>query len=390
MKDDSPFDVVVIGQGISGLSVLYHLKALDVHRVALASEGAPSPTVGRGAGLLIGGQVDNFTRVSHAHGAEFAASLWRFGDAGFDLVMRYAESKNLKVARKRRLRLITSEPELVEARLAAEQLQGFGFSTRLLEGRAAAEAGVGQDVGARVIAVQDDGDRGAALEGVALLAHLARDVKAPRLGAVRQLTPAGNSMLVEFVDGSSVQAEIVVVAAHLGTKVLVPNLADALVSYADQWSEVRLAKGATVPELEGVVFSANQTYEWGVFTSDRTLRLGGGRYLRPMAGIEATTATAEPRITAHLLEQLAKTFPFAGGAEALTTTGFLDIRPCDELPVIGPMYGSGRILVAAGYMGSGLTMGFIAGKCIAELIKHGRSDTLPRRLWPERLRSLES
>jgi glycine/D-amino acid oxidase-like deaminating enzyme len=53
------------------------------------------------------------------------------------------------------------------------------------------------------------------------------------------------------------------------------------------------------------------------------------------------------------------------------------------------MFGEGRILVATGFMGQGLTQGFFAGRCLAELVAHGAAAALPRRLWPERLRSLE-
>ena len=37
-------------------------------------------------------QVDNFTRVSHAHGLEFAAALWRFGDAAYDALVAYCQA----------------------------------------------------------------------------------------------------------------------------------------------------------------------------------------------------------------------------------------------------------------------------------------------------------
>jgi len=39
-------------------------------------------------------------------------------------------------------------------------------------------------------------------------------------------------------------------------------------------------------------------------------------------------------------------------------------------------------------MGSSLTLGLFAGYCLAELIANGTCDSLPRCVWPERLRSL--
>ena len=60
----------------------------------------------------------------------------------------------------------------------------------------------------------------------------------------------------------------------------------------------------------------------------------------------------------------------------------------DEGKLIGPMFGQPNILLATGFMGDGLSLGFLAGKCLSELILEGQSTSLPRFLWPERLRSL--
>lgn len=382
MSDAQAPDIVVIGTGITGLSTAFHLQAAGVGRVALAG-GVASPSSGQASGVVAGGQVDNFTRVSHAHGADFAAELWRFGDLAFDALAAFSKAEGLPVRVKERVRLITSEPELVEARKAVAELGAAGLPGELRER-------LDLPLSARVLAVQSDGWRGGVVEAPALLKCLESKVRAPRLPGVTRLDATGSGVRLELADGRGIKAELVVVATHLGTKALIPELADALVSYADQWSEVRLVVGKSAHGLEGLAFSANHTHEWGGFTSATTLRVGGGRYLRPLAGIEATSAPVEDKITKHLLAQLAKTFPLAEGAEVRRSTGVLDIRPCDELPIIGPMFGSGRLLVATGYMGSGLTLGFQAGKCLAELIQTGKSQSLPRRLWPERLRTLEA
>lgn len=375
-------DIIIIGSGITGLSAAHHLGRLGVKNVAL-STGANAPSSGQAAGVIGGGQVDNFTRVSHAHGQDFARDLWRFGDLGFDALTRFAKAEGLPFAQRERIRLITSEPELVEAKKAVQELAAAGLDGELRERRDLA-------LTPRVLAVQSDGKRGGFVLPAAVLKCLESKVRAPRLPPVAALSPDAGRVKLRFATGEEARAELVVVASHLGTKALIPELSDALVSYADQWCDVRLAVGKSASGMKGLSFSANHTYEWGAFTSETTLKLGGGRYLRPLAGIEATTSSVEPKITKHLLEQLAKTFPFAEGAEALASHGLLDIRPCDELPVIGPMFGSGRLLVATGYMGSGLTLGFQAGICLAELIQTGKSDSLPRRLWPERLRTLEA
>ena len=57
---------------------------------------------------------------------------------------------------------------------------------------------------------------------------------------------------------------------------------------------------------------------------------------------------------------------------------------------LGPMFSSPQILLATGYMGQGLSFGFLAGKCLSELVLKGESKVLPRYFWPERFRYLGS
>lgn len=381
MQQVKQFEVVVIGSGVAGLSALYHLRRLGVTRVALSS-GAPETAATRhGAGLLWGGQVDNFTRLSHTQGGAFAAELWRLGDRAFDELTNFAEGHGVPMTRGRRQRLIVSAAEQVEAEKAVAELQAQGLGAKLVA--------PSDLLTPRVIAVQDDGPRGGAIDTYALMEALEKETAdVPRFGPTRKLQLSSSGASLHLDDDVRVDCEMVVVCAHLGIGDLIPELKSALVPFADQWSEIRLRERA--PSWKGTAFSANHTYEWGVFPSPDRVRFGGGRYLRPMAGIEATSATVDPKITAHLLGQLAKTFTFADGAEVVLTVASRDIRPCDELPLIGPMFGDGRALVATGFMGAGLTMGFLAGRCLAELVKSGRCDILPRKLWPERLRTLES
>ena len=69
--------------------------------------------------------------------------------------------------------------------------------------------------------------------------------------------------------------------------------------------------------------------------------------------------------------------------------GCVGVRACDEIPVIGPHFGSGRILISSGYMGNPIPMGLFAGKCLADIIATGSADLLPRDVSPERLRNLK-
>lgn len=383
-------DVLVIGSGITGLSTLVHLKARGISRVALAADATHAPSSRQLPGLLMGGQLDNFTRISHRHGAAKAAELWRFGDAAFDALVAYARTAGVRVDTGSRLRLITSEAELREAEQAVCELHAAGFTGVTLANQTASKSAT-SPFGARVLAVQNDGDRAAVVDASALSTQLARaTADVPRLGRVRSVKRAGAHLVATLEDGTATRAEIAVLGAHLGIKALVPELDDALVSYADQWGAWPFAKSAErTPLPVGTVFTATHANEWGGLDGDR-LVYGGARYLRPLGGMEATSAAPEDRITKHLSDLAKATIVGSPGGSPTRAGAGLDIRPCDELPVVGPMYGESRLLIGAGYMGLGLTMGFHAGACLAELVAKGTAPALPRTLWPERLRSLES
>jgi len=389
MAIERTFDVVVIGTGIVGLSTAYHLQRLGVHRLALAGPGPQASASSQAAGFISGGQPDNFTRVSQAHTLERAAALWRFGDAAFDGLVAYVQRSGIGHANYRRLRLLTSSSEANEAKLAVAQMASTNIHGRILDTREVAADSLCGSLKARVLGLQDDGPRGGWVDPAALLQQLLNDTATiPRLSAVQSLDVDEGAPQVRLADGIELCCEMVVAAAHLQIRSLLPVLAPALISFADQWSHLALAN---MPhDAVGTAFSANNTHEWGVFSAPNRLRFGGARYLRPMAGFEAQQASIEPKITAHLLAKLQETFNFADPIQVLSNHASLDITPCDELPLVGPMLGSSRVLVATGFMGAGLTAGFWAGKCLADLIANGSAPGLPRFLWPERLRTLSS
>ena len=394
------FDVMILGSGVTGLSTLYHLRQRGVHRVALLAPHSHPSASHQAAGWLSGSLMDNFSRLNQAHGPVTAGDFWRFANLAFDRLNAFAMTAGTPPARRARLRLITSDHELREAEAATHLAAAAGITdlrlwrrpelTEAMLSRWGLTAGSFTD---RVLAVQDDGDRGAFLESSVLLAALAAaagSMTVARFPAAGSLDVDHRGARATCEDGQQVEAELAVVAAHLQLGVLVPELAPALVSVADQWLQLTPA-GTAVALPPGLAFTANHSHEWGVVTSAGELRLGGARYLRPLGGLEATTASIEPKVTARLAALANATWSLPPAWEApIKVTASLDCRPCDELPLIGPMFGRDRLLVATGYMGNGLTMGFLAGACLAELITTGQSPALPRMLWPERLRSLEA
>ncbi len=377
------FNVVVVGSGVTGLSTALHLHRSGLDKVAVLAEPGPFPFSMKAAGMLCGGLSDNFTRLSNAHGLGFAKEIWNFSNAGFDAVMEFVKAEKILAHSQRRVRLIVDTHELRESEQAVQQLNSQGFDATLYDPDRCPYIG---DLRSRILAVQDEGERGAWMDQGSFLETLRQHASAFMIPAtLENFDKTDQGLVLSLSNDSEITTEFLVLACHTDIVRFLPSLREALVTFADQWSTI------DAPNLQlqddGVVFSAHHGYEWGVLKR-KSLHFGGGRYLRPLAGIGAKEATLMPRIMGHLQEQLQKTFSWGAQTHVQHSTPILDIWPCDELPVIGPMFGEDRILLATGYMGTGMSLGFQAGRCLSELITHGRCDRLPRRLWPERLRSL--
>lgn len=390
--------VVVAGAGITGLSAALHLAEMGAGSI-LVTSGPGEPSSANAPGMITGGQRDNFTRVATAHQLDFAKILWQFGDRAFDRTVKWARNHGVAVATGRRLRLIVGPEELKEAIEAVQLMTAAGLWSNLLQGPDLTSSPWGPSLGSRILAVQDDGERGGWIDPAGLRRQM-MDVakKHPAISfidsPVQRVDGYANANMNLTIDGKKTAAAALVVACHLATGDLVPSLRAALVSSADQWLT---APGPLDPEnlscewnKAGIAWSAFHNHEWGSTLPGGQLLIGGGRILRKWAGFEATEAQVDRRISDYIVDQAGKNFakwkkPDSSGSHA---NAGLDCHPCDELPIVGPMYGEGRILVATGFMGQGITLGFEAGYCLAKLLMTGQCAELPRRLWPERLRSL--
>jgi glycine/D-amino acid oxidase-like deaminating enzyme len=401
MTSSHSYEVAIIGAGVTGLATAFFLAKLGFKKILVFSDPNTEAESARNPGLLFGGMFDNFSRISHNHGLDFGAELWNFGDESYEQVVGFARKHGVPHICNERLRLITSIEELREAETAVELLHQKGFDPRIEKLSRTSYKGT-------VLAVQRDSHRGGWLASSKFLdslrkagnAHFSSEkvtkVSTER-GGVSIFCGAGEH-------ARKVRSQVLVLASHLGIAELLPFFKSVLVPVASQWLKVGL--DASFPLLAGKwlspgsAFSCNNTYEWGGVLP-HSLVIGGANYLRPLAGIGQEQASKEERIATHLIHYAAKAFalhehesstPAAKGHLKLREDegAGLDIRPCDELPVIGPLFGEDRILLAAGFMGQGLTLGFNAGRCLASLIAKGEASSLPRRLWPERLRSLVS
>ena len=369
--------VTIVGGGITGLSTAYHLNRLGIDEITIIDDPNDRTTSRVCAGFVLGSMFDNITRIAHAYGLPFASQIYRFSQQAFASIESFCRQHNVPLTTAEHRRLIVSTNEKIEATKAVALFRQGGFAAQLLP--------VDPQLydKERVYALQDDAIGGGYLDLQQLFAKL--KVKATRVKA-RVTAISNNGSCV--VDGNTLTSELIVIAGHHQIVELITDLSEIIIPYSDQWSVFKLTTTSNFLR-RGQIYTANHGHEWAVVADNNTLHLGGARFLRRFAGIGDAKPCIDEKISNYLGQRFADYLPSLRGClQLVTTTALIGVRPCDELPIIGPMYGNDRLLFACGYLGNGLSWGFQAGKCLAELIANGHSPSLPRQLWPERLRSI--
>ena len=403
--------VLIIGNGITANSTAYHLDKIGFRSFRLLADRNYPAGSWNCPGLLSEGLELNYTRVSHGHGPDTAKRLWELNTAGFRLLKKFCKQSNIRWLSKRRVRLCLTQPEDREIRIAVDQLAKAGFWVRYLKDNELHHSL--PFLKEKIISVQDEGvsagfiDLSELFSAFSIL-HKDRLIEANAI----EIHTDSRGISITLEDGSFIRAEIVVLGSHLETTKFVKQLENNLVPVVDQWSlinEPTIERGPLSNCHHGpamnpqpticsndpcLAFSANYGYIWGGTTGRKLSIVGGGRYLKANAGIGSVNLNKDQGIAKQVGHVAANLFHLSKQDREMLKrqqqkiTATVDIYPSDELPIIGPLFGEPRILISTGYMGNGITMGFIAGKCIAELIVNGSCQKLPRILWPERLRRL--
>ena len=380
MQNIKHYDIAIIGKGITGLSSAYALRESG-YKICFSDDPLESSATEASAKMITGGFIDNFTRISQRHGLDHAKSAWEFADQAFDALLFFAKTHDIPYKIGSRIRLIETEDERIESLKAVEQLRAAGFESLFTESL--------PEGALHLFGQQIDAPRAATLEKSRLLKTLSsKTSQIPSIDRTLSLHKEKNHFVLKTAS-ETILAEVVILANHLGIRNLLPSLREVFVPSQDQWLRLSTRDGVTLPFPVGSVLTWRHGHYWASVEKRNQICLGGARFFRPMAGFEAEAPELNDKVSRHLPEAWAKYFPDALLESILEQQPGLDIRPCDEIPVIGPMFGESGLFVGAGYMGQGLSLGFKAGQSLANIVL-GKPDELPRFFWPERHRSLSA
>lgn len=357
--------IAVVGGGVIGLSVAWQAAAAG-HDVVLVD-----PDVGRGASWVAGGMLAPVTEATP--GEEDVLAL---GEASLRMWPEFADA----------LTRDAFEPSLSTAGTVVAAVDSADVAE--LERLAGYLARVGRDVEqAPRRRLPIDGLSASVRSGLIVPSDLAVDNRrlldalheACRRRGVEFVARQANTVTPSTVDtdGSTVEADVVVLSAGARTGRLHPALATAIRPLKGEILRVR-AGGRCLPPPSMTLRARVQGRPiYLVPRASGEVVVGATQY-------EATDTAPKAAGIRQLLEDAEQIFPAIGEYELVETRAGLRAASPDNLPLIGPL--NNGVLVASGHYRNGLLMAPVTAAAIVALISGNAVPDVVAPAHPNRLK----
>lgn len=373
-------EIAILGAGISGLLTARALRERGQKQLLIIPIGESRRRGSTQPGVGIVGAWDNYSRILQSHGPTVGKAFWGATQVGFQELLQALTALKVPFSKGDRWRFFLSPEEAEEGREAIAALHRDGWAGKWSDqpmGLTPAGVAGGQlEAGSAVVF-----DHETFLKQLCNALPKDLRIQSP-LSAVEQ-DASGVRLLCGELE---IHAEMAVFATHEYTRELMRTLHDVIIPVIEQWS---LFRCDPCPWPVGTVWSAFHSHHTGFVCDAKHVMLGGGRFLRPLAGVDQCDMGVFPKS----LDFTQKTFlNLAGAQTALTleqTYLGIEVRPCDEFPIVGPMFGESRLWLTTGYLNNGFVFAAYAAKVLSELILRGASPDYIPMLGPRRFRSLE-
>jgi len=334
-------DVLVIGGGITGTSLAWHLARRRIDAVLVERRHVAWGASGRNAGFLLAGIASSYAEAVQTYGREKAREVWELTNENHERMIEAVRGHEFGYRRLGTAILPDSDEERALLIESEQLLTEDGFAARW--------------DGTRLINPRDG-----EVDPAALVAALARQA---RVGVIREgvevtgLVPRRQSVTVMAGDVAC-EAGVVILATNAYTSQLVPGV---------KIQPTRAQMLATAPESRAIIdFPVYSHYGYRYWRQLRTgeVLVGGWRDISP-----ESEKTYDDEPTEEIQEQLQRGARDVGAKSEVThrwagTMGFTE----SGLPLAGPVDGMSNVYVCAGFTGHGLGFAFITAKAVAESI----------------------
>jgi glycine/D-amino acid oxidase-like deaminating enzyme len=334
-------DVLVIGGGIAGTSLLWHLTRRRIDAVLVERHHIAWGASGRNAGFLLAGVASSYAEAVRTYGRDKAREVWEITNENHDRMVEAARGQDIGHRRLGSAILPASDDERALLVESEQLLHDDGFDARW--------------DGERLINPRDG-----EVDPAAAVAALARQARA---GAIREgvdvteLSPRRRDVVVRAGEAEC-EAGIVILATNGYTSQLVPSV---------KIQPTRAQMAATAPETKRVaempVYSNYGYRYWRQLPSGEVL-IGGWRD----TALEAEK-TDDDDPTPDIQEHLDRALASSGVSAEVThrwagTMGFTE----SGLPMAGPLEAMPNVYICGGFTGHGMGFAFMTAKQVVESI----------------------
>ncbi len=342
-------DVVVIGGGITGVSLLHHLQLRGMKAVLVERAHIAAGASGRNAGFLLAGVAENYSEAVRIFGREKAREVWHRTNENHDLMIEAVAGQDVGHRRLGSATLASGPKEQDQLAESAELLNEDGFEAIW--------------DGARLINPKDGEIDPASIVGA--LARLASPQTIYEGVDVLQVhsSPIGVHVLTQREECF---AEIVILATNAYTPQMVVAGPEGAARVPTPVVKPRRAQMlASAPSASGLcdlpTYSHFGYRYWRQLPTGEVL-VGGWRdtaYDVEVGYDETPTAAIQHHLEAQL--QLL-------GAEANVTHRWAGTMGFTEsgLPHVGPVEGAPNVYICAGYNGHGMGFAFTSAKQLVD------------------------